>query len=401
MSDVELRVSEIYRLVSPHLDERGRRLLAAGEAIGLGRGGVAVVARATGMSRPSINRGIEELRTGACLPEGAVRRAGGGRKREEDKVPGLGDALDPLIEPTTRGDPESPLRWTCKSTRQLAAELGRQGFSVSHEKVAQMLRERGYSLQANRKVDEGGDHPDRDAQFRHINAAAAAFDASGDPVISVDAKKKELVGNYKNAGREWFPEGEAPAVKVYDFIDDLGKVTPYGVYDVARNEAWVSVGTDHDTAEFAVEGIRGWWVTMGQVAYPRATRILITADGGGSNGSRNRLFKVELQKLASETGLEIHVCHFPPGTSKWNKIEHRLFSRISQNWRGRPLVDHDVVVSLIAATTSTTGLRVLAEIDPNAYEVGRKISVREMERLHLQRDEFHGEWNYVLRPLAT
>jgi len=318
----------------------------------------------------------------------------------EQTAPGLADALNRLIEPSTRGDPESPLRWTCKSTRVLAEELRSQGYPVSHEKVATMLRERRYSLQANRKVDEGGDHIDRDAQFQHIHARVTEFQAAGQPVVSVDAKKKELVGNYKNAGREWHPEGKAPEVKVYDFIGEQGKVTPYGIYDLVRNEAWVSVGIDHDTSEFAVQSIRGWWKTMGKIAYPNATRLLITADGGGSNGSRMRLWKFELQRLANETGLEIEVCHFPPGTSKWNKIEHRLFSRISQNWRGRPLVDHETVVSLIGATTTTTGLCVKAELDPAAYEKGRKVSDDEMGALNLVRGEFHGEWNYRLAPVV-
>jgi DDE family transposase len=401
MEDVETKIRGRFESLAPHLDERARRLLVAAEARSIGRGGVAAVSRATGVARSMIASGIRELETGEGPPAGAVRRAGGGRKRKEDKDPRLSDALDRLIEPTTRGDPESPLRWTCKSTRILSAELGRQGFTVSHVKVARMLRDRGYSLQSDRKVEEGGDHPDRDAQFRHIYDKVDAFQTSGDPVISVDAKKKELVGNYKNPGREWHPEGDAPPVNVYDFIGEGGKVTPYGVYDLKRNEAWVNVGTDHDTAEFAVQGIRGWWMTMGREAYPEATRLLVTADGGGSNGSRNRLWKVELQRLADETGLQIDVCHFPPGTSKWNKIEHRLFSVISQNWRGRPLVSHEVIVNTIAAATTKTGLRVRAQLDGSTYEAGRKVTDDQMEALHLTRDAFHGEWNYVLAPVAT
>lgn len=398
MAEVENQIRDRYQAVQLYLSERARRLLLAAEARAIGRGGIAMVARATGASKPMIARGLKELEGGEELPAGSIRRAGGGRKRLEETAPGLGEALDRLIEPTTRGDPESPLRWTCKSTRVLASELQAQGYTVSHEKVATMLRERHYSLQSNRKVDEGGDHVDRDAQFRHINAKVEEFQKAGAPVISVDAKKKELVGNYKNAGREWHPEGQGPEVKVYDFVGELGKVTPYGVYDVTRNEAWVNVGTDHDTSEFAVQAIRGWWNTMGEMAYPKATRVLIMADGGGSNGSRVRLWKVELQQLANETGLKIDVCHFPPGTSKWNKIEHRLFSRISQNWRGRPLIDHETVVSLIGSTTTTTGLLVRAELDQASYAKGRKVTDKEMDALHLVRDDFHGEWNYRVVP---
>ena len=363
LTEVEAGIQKRYQLLAPCLDERSRRLLVAGEAHSLGRGGAAIVGRATGIAQAVIRRGIEELISGK-VPSASIRLAGGGRKKQELKDPGLAEALDRLIEPTSRGDPESALRWTCKSTRALSAELSRSGFRVSHVVVARMLHERGYSLQADRKVDEGGEHPDRDAQFQHINALVANFQASNVPVVSVDAKKKELVENYKNHGREWYPAGKAPAVKVYDFIGEKGKVTPYGVYDISRNEAWVSVGVDHDTAEFAVQGIRGWWRTMGQTAYPGAHRLLVMADGGGSNGSRNRLWKAELQRFSDETGIEITVCHFPPGTSKWNKIEHRLFSAISQNWRGRPLTSHEVIVSLIAATTTATGLKVNAEPEP-------------------------------------
>jgi len=341
---------------------------------------------------------VSELSGGEPLPEGRIRRPGGGRKTAEEHQPELAGALDRLVEPTTRGDPESPLRWTCKSTRILAAELRKQGFVVHHVKVAEMLAEKGYSLQGNRKVLEGGNHPDRNEQFTAINEQTVSFQEAGEPVISVDAKKKELIGNYKNAGREWHPEGEAPEVGVYDFIGELGKVTPYGVYDVGRNEAWVSVGTDHDTAAFAVASIRSWWGTMGKPAYPKAKRLLLTADGGGSNGSRNRLWKVELQNFADESGLEITVSHFPPGTSKWNKIEHRLFSRITQNWRGRPLVSHEVVVGLIGCTTSQTGLVVRAAIDNNVYPTGQKVPDAEMEALAIERSDFHGEWNYKFRP---
>lgn len=364
----------------------------------LGRGGASAVVRATGVSFPTVERGLDELAGLEPLPDGRLRLPGAGRKKSEVQQPGPVAALDRLVEPTTRGDPESPLRWTCKSTRALASELARQGFRVSHEKVANLLVEHGYSLQSNRKVLEGGDHPDRNDQFWKINEDAAVFQAAGEPVISVDAKKKENVGNYKNAGREWHPEGEAPKVGVYDFIGELGKVTPHGVYDVARNEAWVSVGTDHDTAAFAAASIRGWWETMGRRAYPDARRVLVTADGGGSNGSRNRLWKVELQKFADEFGLEVAVRHFPPGTSKWNKIEHRLFSRITQSWRGRPLMNHEVVVGLIAATTSRTGLVVSAAVDQRPYPTGEKVSDAEMDALAIDRAEFHGEWNYTLKP---
>jgi hypothetical protein len=400
MPEIEDQVRARYQMVKSHLSEHGRRLMLAAEARALGRGGVAIVSRATGASRPMIARGLRELAGHDVPSNGKGRRGGGGRKRLEEGAPGLAEALDCLIEPTTRGDPESPLRWTCKSTRVLASELRKQGYSVSHVKVATMLHARHYSLQSNRKIEEGGDHTDREAQFHHIQSKALDFQEANQPVISVDAKKKELIGNYKNAGREWYPEGDAPNVKVYDFIGKLGKVTPYGVYDIVRNEAWVNVGTDHDTAEFAVQSIRGWWKTMGHPSYPTAKRLMITADGGGSNGSRNRLWKIELQKLADETGLEIHVCHLPPGTSKWNKIEHRLFSRISQNWRGRPLIDHEVVVSLIGATTTTTGLTVRAELDAASYPIGRQITEKEMEALRIARDTFHGEWNYKLTPIT-
>ena len=397
MNQVERQICERYETLSPHLDERARRLMLATEAMVVGRGGSARVVRATGAAQTTVRRGLRDLAGEEPLAEGRVRKPGGGRKKVEEKLPGILEALDRLVEPTTRGDPESPLRWTCKSTRELSRELKRQGFNVSHEKVANLLAERGYSLQGNRKVLEGGDHPDRDAQFRKIHAEVAAFQGAGDPVISVDAKKKELIGDYRNAGREWHPEGEAPKVGVYDFIGEGGKVTPYGVFDIQRNEAWVSVGTDHDTAAFAVASIRGWWETMGKSAYVDSKRLLITADGGGSNGSRNRLWKVELQAFADNASLEIHVMHLPPGTSKWNKIEHRLFSRISQNWRGRPLNSHEVVVNLIAATTSQTGLRVRAELDRGAYPAGQKIADTDMQGLALDRNEFHGEWNYTLR----
>jgi len=389
-----------YQAVAPQIDERVRRLVLAAEAVAAGRGGQAAVARATGASRTTIRRGIVELRRPTeRLAQGRIRRPGGGRKRTVELDPSLRDDLDRLVEPLSRGDPESPLRWTCKSVRRLAAELRRGGHRVSHRIVAELLHEMGYSLQANRKTLAGTDHPDRNAQFEHLNAAVQLQLSLGQPVISVDTKKKELVGPFRNAGRELRPKGAPEEVLVHDFlIPELGRVSPYGVYDLAHNAGWVSVGTDHDTAAFAVESIRRWWRGMGEALYPGATRLLVTADAGGSNGYRLRLWKLELQKLADETGLEIAVCHFPPGTSKWNKVEHRLFSAISQNWRGRPLVSHEVVVQLIGATTTRTGLRVRSELDTNRYPLGRSVSDAELDAIYLRRDGFHGEWNYSLLP---
>ncbi len=389
-----------YQAIAPAVDERVRRLVLGAEALAAGRGGQGAVARATGASRGTIRRGIRELGQPAAEAEkGRIRRPGGGRKRTIERDPSLREDLDRLVEPTSRGDPESPLRWTCKSVRQLAAELKRQGHQASHRMVAELLHDMGYSLQANRKTLEGTEHPDRNAQFEHLNRAVQLQLSLGEPVISVDTKKKELVGPFKNGGRELRPKGAPEQVRVHDFlIPDLGRVSPYGVYDIAQNEAWVSVGTDHDTAAFAVESIRRWWRGMGQALYPRATRLLITADAGGSNGYRLRLWKLELQQLADETGLEMAVCHFPPGTSKWNKIEHRLFSAISQNWRGKPLASHEVVVNLIGATTTRTGLRVRSQLDTNQYPAGRKVSDDELEAIYLHRDSFHGEWNYSLLP---
>jgi hypothetical protein len=385
------------------LDERGRRAVAASEALTIGWGGITAVSRATGLSRQTIRLGIAEL-TGT-VPSAApdrIRRPGGGRKKTSDLDPTVGDDLERLVDPVTRGDPESPLRWTCKSVRQLAATLGELGHQVSHQWVAQALRDRGYSLQAARKTREGTTHPDRDAQFAHLNAAAATFLAAGDPVISVDTKKKELVGDFKNSGREWQPKGTPEEVRVHDFVlPELGRVSPYGIYDLAQNAGWVNVGIDHDTAAFAVASIRRWWEGTGQARYPQAHRLLITADGGGSNGSRVRLWKWELQRLADETGLTISVCHFPPGTSKWNKVEHRLFSFISQNWRGKPLVSYAVILSLIAATTTTTGLTVESSLDTTAYPAGITVSDAAMATIRLQRDPFHGEWNYTIAPRAT
>jgi hypothetical protein len=393
-------IRDRYAALAPVVDERARRLLLGAEALAAGRGGQRAVVRATGASPATIRRGMRELAEPPVdLQPGRVRRPGGGRKRSVDLDPTLRRDLEALIEPTSRGDPISPLRWTTKSLRRLAAELQRGGHQVSYRIVADLLGELGYSLQANRKTLEGTHHPDRDAQFAHLNAAVQLQLSLGDPVISVDTKKKELVGPFRNGGRELRPAGDPEQVRMHDFvIPALGRASPYGVYDVAANAAWVSVGTDHDTAAFAVESIRRWWRTMGQPLYPDAGRLLITADAGGSNGYRLRLWKLELQKLADETGLEIAVCHFPPGTSKWNKIEHRLFSAISQNWRAKPLVSHEVIVNLIAATTTRTGLRVRSELDTNRYAAGRRVSDADMQTLYLQPDTFHGEWNYSLLP---
>ncbi len=395
----ETAIRARYAAVAPLLDERARRLLAGAEARAIGRGGLSAVARATGLARTTVGRGLADVEAGASLGRGRIRRAGAGRPRLADRDPTLRRDLEALIEPTSRGDPESPLRWTTKSVRNLAAELRRGGHALSHQTVAELLRELGYSLQANRKTLEGTNHPDRNAQFSHLNAAVQLQLALGQPVISVDTKKKELVGPFRNAGKELRPNGNPEAVLVHDFlIPELGRVSPYGVYDLAHNQAWVSVGTDHDTAAFAVESIRRWWQTMGAPLYPDATRLLVTADAGGSNGYRLRLWKLELQRLADETGLEIAVCHLPPGTSKWNKIEHRLFSAISQNWRGKPLRSHEVVVNLIGATTTRTGLTVRSGLDPNVYPAGVRVSDAEMETLYLRPDAFHGEWNYSLLP---
>lgn len=382
------------------LDERQRRLYAAVEAKVLGHGGVKRVSEATGVARGSIMAGLKELKDPENrLPQGRVRRSGGGRKRLVDRDPDLLVALEGLVDPAARGDPQSPLRWTCKSLKQLARELGEQGHRISHVSVGILLKELGYSLQGNRKTLEGTDHPDRDAQFRYIQEKTQQALDAVQPVISVDTKKKELVGNYKNAGQEWRPQGEPEVVQVHDFMDkELGRANPYGVYDLAQNAGWVSVGTDHDTASFAVATIRRWWLGMGQPLYPDAKELMITADGGGSNGSRVRLWKLELQGLADELNLPIRVCHFPPGTSKWNKIEHRLFSYISMNWRGRPLVSHEVIVNLIAATTTSKGLKVYAAIDPTPYPKGIKVTDAEFATIQIDRDNFHGEWNYVISP---
>ena len=389
-----------FKRLTPFLDERTRRLYVAAEAVSLGRGGISAVAEATGVSRRAIYLGIKELADPAAREFKRIRKAGAGRKRTIDKDASLRSDLESLIEPFTRGDPESPLRWTCKSVRRLAEELGRMGHSVSHELVSNLLGEMEYSLQSNRKATEGqSQHPDRNAQFEYISERAKAFQSAAQPVISVDTKKKELVGDFKNGGRELRPKGDPELVRVHDFvIPELGKAAPYGVYDIAQNTGWVNVGTDHDTGAFAVASIGAWWHAMGQATYPEAKELLITADGGGSNGYRLRIWKLELQKLADETGLTITVCHLPPGTSKWNKIEHRLFSFISQNWRGKPLVSHEVIVNLIAATTTSTGLRVTARLDTNTYPKGIRVTDAEIAAIQLRRHDFHGEWNYSISP---
>jgi transposase len=397
----EAGVAGKYAALSAFLDERQRRLWMGAEAREWGHGGVAAVARATGASRSTVSRGVDELESGVA-PDGRARRRGGGRKRAEDSDPALAEALEALVAPESRGDPQSPLRWTAKSTRDLAQALTERGHQASDWLVRRMLRAAGYSLQGNAKTAEGRQHPDRDAQFGYLNEQASAAIAAGQPVISVDAKKKELVGQFKNGGREWQPQGRPEQVNVHDFKDPRwGKAIPYGIYDLAANTGWVSVGRDHDTAAFAVQSIRTWWKAMGQARYPGATRLLISADGGGSNGYRVRAWKAELAQLAAQTGLQITVCHLPPGTSKWNKIEHRLFSQITMNWRGRPLTSHQVIIELIAATRTRTGLTVHAEPDTAAYPLGTRITDRQMRALEKQaitRHDWHGEWNYTLHP---
>src|SRR5713101_4407983 len=410
MTDAEI-IAGKYRALAGRLDEATLRLWAAIEARTLGRGGVSTVAKAIGKSRTTIYAGFEELESTKpssvsrpslgvdAAGKRRIRAKGGGRKKLTDKDTTLLRDLDALVEPTARGDPQSPLRWTCKSTPRLAKELAEQGHQVSQRSVCDLLAQLNYSLQSTRKTREGGQHPDRDAQFNHIARTAAQYQATGDPVISVDTKKKELIGDFKNGGREWRRKGDPEPVRVYDFIDpELGKVAPYGVYDVAANQGWVSVGIDHDTAEFAVESIRRWWKEMGHPRYPTARRLLITADCGGSNGYRVRLWRLQLQKLADELHLVIQVCHVPPGTSKWNKIEHRMFCHITNNWRGRPLVSREVVVNLIGSTTTDQGLHIRSQLDENTYQAGLKVSDQELAELTVERDEFHGEWNYRLRP---
>lgn len=393
-----------YRAIQSELDERARRCWAASESLSLGHGGVALVARATGLAESTIRIGKRELASKTPLPGKTVRRRirrpGGGRKSLTTSDKTLLAVLESLVEPLSRGDPMSPLRWTCKSTRKLAAELNRQGHPVSHSKVGQLLVELDYSLQSTRKTREGSSHPDRNAQFEYIYQQILAFQERRQPVISVDAKKKEKVGDFANGGREYQPQGQPEPVRVYDFVDKkLGKVTPYGVWDPTTKMGWVSVGTDHDTAQFAVETIRRWWQRMGCKRYPQASELLITADGGGSNGTRVRLWKTELQKLATETQLKISVCHFPPGTSKWNKIEHEMFSHITENWRGRPLVSHEVIVNLIAHTTTKTGLTIEAELDYTTYPTGIEIPEEELQKLNIRPGKFHGnDWNYTILP---
>ena len=394
-------IRERFSALVLYLNERERRLLAATEAHAAGYGGIAAVMEATGIAASTIGRGLKELAGEIVLAPGRVRRSGGGRKPLVASDPGLLDDLMALVEPSERGDPMSPLRWTCKSVRRLAAELTARGHRISRTVVGELLRRQKFSLQGNSKTREGGDHPDRDAQFVHINQSVTAALAQQQPVISVDTKKKELVGDFKNAGREWRPQGEPEEVRVHDFlIKELGRAVPYGIYDLAANAGWVSVGMDHDTAAFAVQAIRRWWQEIGRERYPEAHHLVITADGGGSNGSRVRLWKRELQRLVNELGIDIVVHHLPPGTSKWNKIEHRLFSFISMNWRAKPLVSYRVIIDLISATTTDTGLTVRCELDPNIYPKGTVVSDAEMEAINLIRDAFHGEWNYAIRPTS-
>jgi hypothetical protein len=400
MENEEISLRRKFSDVWPLLDERSRRLMAASEALSLGYGGVSRIRRASGLSRKAIAKGIREIADGNAAP-GRIRRLGAGRKNIVERDPKLLVSLDRLIEPGTRGDPESPLRWICKSTRSLAAQLTRQKHPVSHEKVAQLLRDQNYSLQSNRKTEEGADHPDRDAQFRHISGQVKRALATRMPVISVDTKKKELLGNYENGGQQWLPAKKPVKVNGHDFPSpDIPRAYPYGIYDLARNRGFVNVGTDHDTGAFAVASIRGWWRSEGRALYSLARVLLITADGGGSNGSRLRLWKLELQKLADETGLSISVCHFPPGTSKWNKVEHRLFSFISSNWRGEPLRNYETIVNLISRTTTAKGLQVTCRLDRRKYPTGRKVTDKEIRQVNLKQNKFHGEWNYTIHPSA-
>jgi hypothetical protein len=402
VADIQ-QVETKYRALAALMDERMRRQWAAAEARAYGWGGLQAVSLAIRMSPNTIRKGLAELAAREKNPQAPVdpylRRKGGGRKRRSEADPGLQEALEWLVEPLTRGDPESPLRWTCKSTAHLAEELSRLGHPVSPRTVGRLLNADGYSLQSNRKTREGESHPDRNAQFEFINLAVKQFQQRGQPVISVDTKKKELVGPFKNGGREWQPKGEPEQVRVHDFLDkELGKAIPYGVFDLSENQGWVSVGIDHDTAQFAAQAIRRWWKKMGARRYRNARELLITADGGGSNASRSRLWKVALQDLARQLEIPIQVCHFPPGTSKWNKIEHRMFSHITQNWRGRPLVSHEVIIQLIANTTTKTGLKIYAELDSGFYPIGIKVSDAELAALNLKRADFHGDWNYTLLP---
>jgi transposase len=392
-------VRKKYELLKDTLNERTRRLFAAAEALAIGHGGISIVSQVTNLERHTISRGIEELHQKGTLDPNRIRRKGGGRTKIVTKDHGLKRDLKRLVEPYSRGDPESPLLWTTKSVRNLAKELKGMKHKTSHRMVAEILHDMKYSLQANRKTNEGMSHPDRDAQFKNINRKVKIQQKLHNPVVSVDAKKKEIVGNFKNSGREWKPKGSPEEVRMHDFvIKKLGKICPYGVYDLARNEGWISVGIDHDTAAFAVESVRQWWKTMGRKEYPKAKSLLVTADAGGSNGYKNGLWKKELQKLSNRIKMPISVCHFPPGTSKWNKIEHRLFSFISKNWRAKPLISHEVIVNLIASTTTETGLKVRCRIDERKYPTGIKISKKELERINIKKDKFHGEWNYTIYP---
>ena len=399
MQEVGELIRQRFEALDPVLDEQGRRRFAAAEARALGRGGVTRVSNVTGIARSTINRGLAEIDANRVAGKGRVRRPGGGRKAKTVENPALLDALKGLLEAATRGDPMSPLLWTSRSLKKLASALHGLGHEVCPNVVAKMLRDLGYSLQSNRKTREGSKHPDRDAQFHYLDAQMKEHMAQGAPVILVDTKKKELVGDFKNGGQEWRPKGEPEQVRVHDFIDkDLGRAVPYGVYDIADNKGWVSVGIDHDTAAFAVNTIRSWWRTMGKTRYLNAPRLMITADGGGSNGARVRLWKIELQKFADEIGIPITVCHLPPGTSKWNRIEHRLFAFITKNWRGKPLYSRAIVVNLIGHTTTETGLRIQAELDTNDYRTGIKVSDQELAAVRLEKASFHGEWNYTIAP---
>jgi transposase len=392
------KIAEKLAIVLPHLNEKQRRLLIAAEARTLGWGGISQVAKATGVSRVTIHKALTEIADKKILAE-RIRKPGGGRKDITEYYPNILEKLETLVDPVSRGDPRSPLRWTCKSTRQLSQELGQKGYAISNVTVADLLHRLDYSLQANAKTLEGASHPDRDAQFQYINSRVREFLRRQQPVISVDTKKKELVGNFKNGGKEWQPKGEPEKVEIHDFASpEFPKVIPYGVYDIGKNMGWINVGTDHDTASFAVASVRRWWFGMGREIYPSATALLICADCGGSNGYRVRLWKIELQTLASETGLRITICHFPPGTSKWNKVEHRLFSHISMNWRGRPLVSHEVIVKLIGETTTSTGLEVKAQLDKRRYPVKIKVTDEEMKMIKIRPHKFHGEWNYSINP---
>jgi hypothetical protein len=394
----EQKIAEKLAIVLPHLNEKQRRLLIAAEARTLGWGGISQVAKATGISRVTIHKALTEIADKKILAE-RIRKPGGGRKDITEYYPNILEKLETLVDPVSRGDPRSPLRWTCKSTRQLSQELGQKGYAISNVTVADLLHRLDYSLQANAKTLEGASHPDRDAQFQYINSRVREFLRRQQPVISVDTKKKELVGNFKNGGKEWQPKGEPEKVEIHDFASpEFPKVIPYGVYDIGKNMGWINVGTDHDTASFAVASVRRWWFGMGREIYPSATALLICADCGGSNGYRVRLWKIELQTLASETGLRITICHFPPGTSKWNKVEHRLFSHISMNWRGRPLVSHEVIVKLIGETTTSTGLEVKAQLDKRRYPVKIKVTDEEMKMIKIRPHKFHGEWNYSINP---